>query len=83
MPSYDPPTVYTTPVTQPTVVYDDRNFVPATCSRTGAIAFGSALLVDEIFDDDDDWDDYWDETSIDWDDDAILSAGGTSTLKAT
>ena len=35
---------------------------------TGAIAFGSALLVNEIFDDDDDWDDYWhDGVDIDWD----------------
>jgi hypothetical protein len=37
---------------------------------TGAIAFGSALLIDEIFDDDDDWDDYWyGPPRVDWDDD--------------
>ena len=71
MPAYDPQTVYTTPVTQPAVVYDDPGVSYGSVLTTGAIAFGSALLIDEIFDDDDDWDDYWDNDSIDWDDDAI------------
>jgi hypothetical protein len=72
VPAYDPQTVYTTPVTQPTVVYDDPGVSWGSVLTTGAIAFGSALLVDEIFDDDDDdWDDYWDNDSIDWDDDSI------------
>jgi hypothetical protein len=71
VPSYDPATVYTTPVTQPTVVYDDPGISYGSVLTTGAIAFGSAMLIDEIFDDDDDWDDYWDNDSIDWDDDAI------------
>jgi hypothetical protein len=71
VPAYDPQTVYTTPVTQPTVVYDDPGVSYGSVLTTGAIAFGSALLIDEIFDDDDDWDDYWDNDSIDWDDDAI------------
>ena len=36
----------------------------------GAISFGTALLVDEIFDDDDHWHDYWGHgpAYIDWDD---------------
>ena len=72
VPAYDPQTVYTTPVTQPTVVYDDPGVSYGSVLTTGAIAFGSALLIDEIFDDDDDdWDDYWDNNSIDWDDDSI------------
>ena len=53
VPAYDPQTVYTTPVTQPTVVYDDPGVSWGSVLTTGAIAFGSALLVDEIFDDDD------------------------------
>ena len=71
VPAYDPQTVYTTPVTQPAVVYDDPGVSYGSVLTTGAIAFGSALLIDEIFDDDDDWDDYWDNDLIDWDDDAI------------
>ena len=45
---------------------------------TGAIAFGSALLIDEIFDDDDDdWDDYWrGPPPIHWDDDEIYPRRG-------
>jgi hypothetical protein len=69
VPQYDATTAYTTPYTQPAVV--DPGY--SNWLTTGAIAFGSALLVDEIFDDDDDdWDDYWhhdnDDVHIDWDD---------------
>jgi hypothetical protein len=64
VPSYDPAVAYTTPVAAP-VVTDTTGTDLLT---TGVIAFGSALLVNEIFDDDDDWDDYWDNDSIDWDD---------------
>jgi hypothetical protein len=74
VPSYDPVTTYTTPATAPTVVYDDPGVSFGDVLATGAIAFGSAMLVDEIFDDDDDWDDYWDDDwdPIDWDDDAVF-----------
>ncbi len=69
VPSYDPVTTYTTPVTS-TVV--DSGISTGDVLATGAIAFGTALLVDEIFDDDDDWDDYWyGPRHIDWDDDRI------------
>jgi len=71
VPAYDPQTIYTTPVTQPAVIYDDPGVSWGSVLTTGAIAFGGALLIDEIFDDDDDWDDYWDNDSIDWDDASI------------
>lgn len=55
VPQYDPATVY----------------APATGVSTGAMIFGSALLFDEVFDDDD-WDDYWyGPPPFDWDDDAF------------
>ncbi|HRO10758.1 DUF3300 domain-containing protein [Amaricoccus sp.] len=64
VPQYDATTAYTTPYTQPAVIDSGGPNLLA----TGAIAFGSALLVDEIFDDDDDWDDYWHGPAhIDWD----------------
>jgi hypothetical protein len=68
VPTYNPQTVYTTPA--PTVPYyvsegDDWGDALA----TGAIIFGSAILLDEIFDDNDDWNDYWGGSRpIDWDD---------------
>jgi hypothetical protein len=67
VPQYDATTAYTTPYTQPAVVTTDDSY--SNLVTTGAIAFGSALLIDEIFDDDDDWDNYWhdDDFDIDWD----------------
>ena len=66
VPQYDATTAYTTPFTAPAVV--DTGISTSDILTTGAIAFGSALLVNEIFDDDDDWDDYWDDgPNIDWD----------------
>jgi hypothetical protein len=66
VPQYDATTAYTTPYAAPAVV--DTGISTADVLTTGAIAFGSALLVNEIFDDDDDWDDYWDDgPDIDWD----------------
>ena len=67
VPQYDATTAYTTPYTAPAVI--DTGISTSDVLTTGAIAFGSALLVNEIFDDDDDWDDYWDDgPNIDWDD---------------
>ena len=66
VPQYDATTAYTTPYTAPAVI--DTGISTSDVLTTGAIAFGSALLVNEIFDDDDDWDDYWDDgPNIDWD----------------
>ncbi len=66
VPQYDATTAYTMPFTAPAVV--DTGISTSDVLTTGAIAFGSALLVNEIFDDDDDWDDYWDDgPNIDWD----------------
>ena len=48
----------------------DTGYSTANLVTTGAIAFGGALLINEIFeDDDDDWDDYWRPgySNIDWD----------------
>lgn len=67
VPTYEPSVVYTTvaPAT-PYYVSDDDDWEDALTA--GAIFFGSAILIDEIFDDDD-WDGYWGgRGSIDWDD---------------
>jgi uncharacterized membrane protein YgcG len=70
VPQYDPLTVY-----EPTYVPAVDNGV-GDAIVTGGIIFGSALLLDEIFDDDDDWDDYWHgPPPFDWDDDAFYPGG--------
>jgi hypothetical protein len=82
VPSYDPVAAYA-PLA-PGATYPPPSGVDAgNLITTGAIAFGSALLIDQIFDDDDDWDDYWHgPRNIDWDDDVVyprrggISAGG-------
>ena len=74
VPSYDPETVYTSRPTQPAYVAPVQNTNPiANPLVAGALAFGSALLVTELFgngDDDkndDGWDDYWHrQRPIDW-----------------
>jgi len=80
VPSYDPQTVYFQPATAPPTyvsepVYydDDPDWNAGGVVAAGAIAFGAALVIDEIFDDDDDWHGYWgpDEVHIDWDDGQI------------
>jgi len=66
VPTYQPSVVYTT-VAPPTAYYveDDDDWEDALTA--GAIFFGSAILINEIFDDDD-WDGYWGgRGSIDWD----------------
>ena len=84
VPTYDPEAAYVAPpaaapaatepvatqpvVTQPVTTTD--GFTTGDLITTGVVAFGSAMLVDAIFDDDDDWDDYWrGPPPIHWDDD--------------
>ncbi len=51
------------------VYLDDGNdFDYGNAIATGAIVFGTAMILDEIFDDDDPWDDYWrGPAHVDWD----------------
>jgi hypothetical protein len=79
VPTYDPQTVYTTPSTaQPYVAPVSEatttgGFHPNPLV-TGALAFGAALLVSQLFgngdddDNDDGWDDYWHRRQFDWKD---------------
>lgn len=67
VPTYQPSVVYTS-VAPPTAYYvaDDDDWEDAVTA--GAIFFGSAILINEIFDDDD-WDGYWGgRGSINWND---------------
>jgi len=79
VPTYDPEAAYVAPpaaapvpaqpvATQPVTTAD--GLTTGDLITTGVVAFGSAMLVDAIFDDDDDWDDYWrGPPPIHWDDD--------------
>jgi hypothetical protein len=51
------PEVVYVPQYDPQVVYNDNLVGDALV--TGAVAFGTFALIDAIFDDDDDWNDYW------------------------
>jgi hypothetical protein len=51
----DPQVVYV-PQYNPQVVYDNSL---SNALITGAVTFGTVALISEIFDDDDDWDNYW------------------------
>jgi hypothetical protein len=51
----DPQVVYV-PQYNPQVVYDNSL---SNALVTGAVTFGTIALISEIFDDDDDWNDYW------------------------
>lgn len=76
VPTYDPQTVYTTAPTQAPYVAprSTAGDLVANPVVAGAVAFGAALLVQELFGDDDDdnhdgWDDYWrGPRPIDWND---------------
>ncbi|WP_433989176.1 hypothetical protein SuNHUV7_34590 (plasmid) [Pseudoseohaeicola sp. NH-UV-7] len=52
------PEVVYVPQYDPQVVYNNDNMV-GDALVTGAVAFGTFALIDAIFDDDDDWNDYW------------------------
>jgi hypothetical protein len=54
----DPEVVYV-PQYDPQVVYAQNNNVVGDAIVTGAIVFGTFALIDAIFDDDDDWNNYW------------------------
>jgi len=64
VPRYDPVAVYAPPPatipppTTTTVVEEKKGFSTGAMVTTGLLSFGAGLLVAEIFDDDDDWDDY-------------------------
>jgi hypothetical protein len=77
VPTYDSSAAFTSAPTAAPVVYD-TGVSTADILTTGAIAFGGAMLVNEIFDDDDDdWDDYWHgPPAFDWDDDAFYPRPG-------
>ncbi|WP_096787335.1 DUF3300 domain-containing protein [Rhodobacter sp. CZR27] len=72
VPTYDTETVYvpsTAPPPTETVIYGDGGADVGDALLTGAMVFGSAMILDEIFDDDDDhWHGYWGSGDIDWDD---------------
>jgi Protein of unknown function (DUF3300) len=75
VPEYDPHTAFTSAPTAPPVIVQPRSGLSSMLQNplvTGAIGFGSALLVSELFgddgdDDDEGWDDYWHRSRpIDW-----------------
>ena len=70
VPSYDSSTAFTSAATAPPVIATaETGYSTGDMVTTGAIAFGSALLINEIFDDDDDYHGYWGGPShIDWND---------------
>jgi len=77
VPTYDSQAVYTTaPTAAPVVVNStEPGFSTGTLVTTGLLAFGAGMLVNEIFDDDDDhWHGYWGPRYygpgrwMDWDD---------------
>lgn len=73
VPTYDTEAVYVpAPTAAPpaeTVIYDNGGVDVGDALLTGAVVFGGAMILDEIFDDDDDhWNGYWGGGDIDWDD---------------
>jgi hypothetical protein len=69
VPTYASNVVYTTPAPATGVVYvDDGSSDFNDALLTGAIIFGGAMILNEIFDDDDPWGDYWRRpVPINWD----------------
>jgi hypothetical protein len=69
VPAYDSNVVYTQPAPAQVVYLDDGGGTDfGDALATGAIVFGTAMILDEIFDDNDPWDDYWRGPShVDWD----------------
>ena len=61
VPTYDSKTVYTETVTEaPTVVEStSEGFSTGALVTTGLLSFGAGMLVNEIFDNDDNWYGYW------------------------
>jgi hypothetical protein len=70
VPTYDSQVVYTTPVTGPPVYYyDDYDGGWDDALIAGGIILGGAVILDEIFDDDDwdGWGDWDNDVEVDWD----------------
>ena len=67
VPTYDPETAYFAASTTAPIIVDD-GASDGDLIMAGVIGFGAALIVDEIFDDDDDWNGYWGPNygHIDW-----------------
>ncbi|MEO1316166.1 MAG: DUF3300 domain-containing protein [Pseudomonadota bacterium] len=61
VPTYDSQAVYTSAPTSAPVVVDSSSdgFSTGALVTTGLLSFGAGMLVNEIFDDDDDWYGYW------------------------
>jgi len=81
VPTYDTAQVYTTPPpAQPVVVEtSDSGASTGALITTGLLSFGAGMLVNEIFDDDDDWDDYWrGPPRVDWDDGYVYPRPGVN-----
>ena len=69
VPTYDSQVVYTTPLSAPPVYYYDDNDDWQNAIIAGGIFLGAAIILDEIFDDDDwnGWGDWGNDVDIDWD----------------
>jgi hypothetical protein len=70
VPTYQSEVVYTTPITSPPVYYyDDYDDDWGDALIAGGIILGGAIILDEIFDDDDwdGWGDWNDDVDLDWD----------------
>lgn len=80
VPAYDPVTTYTQPAAAaPVVVTDpaDTGYSSGAMLTTGLIAFGAGMLVNELFDDDDDWNGYWGGgNSVNWNNGDIYARPG-------
>lgn len=59
MPAYDPAKVYTTPAPAQATYVDDGHSDVTDMLATGAVVFGGAMILNEIFDDGDHWNGYW------------------------
>jgi hypothetical protein len=69
VPVYESQVVYTTPITSPPAYYYDDDDDWSDAILAGGIFLGGAIILDEIFDDDDwgGWGDWDDDVDIDWD----------------
>jgi hypothetical protein len=70
VPTYQSEVVYTTPITSPPVYYyDDFDDDWDDALIAGGIILGGAIILDEIFDDNDwdGWDDWDNDVDLDWD----------------
>jgi hypothetical protein len=73
VPTYSSEVVYSQPITSPPVYYYDNDYDDWDDALVaGGIILGGAVILDEVFDDDDwddwgGWDDWGDDVDIDWD----------------